>query len=341
MVKLSFVFLFILSFLCTFLQAQNYTLVWADSFNNGAINPNKWTFESGTGTNGWGNNELQYYTNRPENATIINNQLCIIAKKENYAGSNYTSARMISKAKQEFTYGKIEARIKLPQTQGVWPAFWMLGANIDQVNWPTCGEIDIMEHINKETLTHGTIHWNNGGHVYYGGSTTCNVSNYNVYGIEWTTDSINWYLNGTKFWTANIKNSINNTGAFHKPHFLLLNMAVGGNWPGAPNATSIFPDTMFVDYVNVFQKFPLSNANVQIQNHLSVYPNPASTELTINTSNPALAQQIIFIYNITGQPVLQQKVGINTETIKVDVSALQQGTYLLKLGNMHKHFFIQ
>jgi beta-glucanase (GH16 family) len=242
------------------IAGQTWNLVWADSFDGATINSANWMFELGA-NNGWGNAELECYTGRADNALVANGALHIIAKQEQYQGSDYTSARMISKGLQTWTYGKVEARIKLPQTQGLWPAFWMLGNNIDQVSWPVCGEIDIMEHVNFDPKIHGTMHWENNGHVFYGGSTNCSVTQYHTYSIEWGPDSINWKLDNILYHTANIKNNINNTDAFHKPFFLLLNMAVGGNWPGAPNSASTFPDTMLVDYVKVWQKgFPASLA---------------------------------------------------------------------------------
>src|SRR4051812_7129028 len=214
-------------------KAQNWGLVWSDEFNGSTINSANWKFETGAG--GWGNNELENYTSRSENAKIDNGNLLIIARKESYNGSNYTSARMKTQGLQNWTYGKIEARIKLPATKGVWPAFWTLGENITQLSWPKCGEIDIMEHVNTEPKMNGTIHWDNNGHAQYGGDTACDVKKYHVYGIEWDNQTIKWTLDGKKYKDATIKNNINGTDEFHKPFFILLNMAVGGNWPGSPD----------------------------------------------------------------------------------------------------------
>lgn len=231
-----------------------YSLVWSDEFNGTSINTNNWTFEIGTGSNGWGNNELQYYTNRPENARIENGNLVIEARQESYGGRNYTSARLKTQGKQTFKYGKIEARIKMPKGQGIWPAFWTLGSDITTVGWPRSGEIDIMEHVNNENNTYGYIHWFNNGNVSYGGAShTIDVTDYHVYSIEWTPSSIKWFVDGIQFREANIANNINGTGAFHKEHFLLLNMAIGGNWPGSPNSSTAFPAKMYVDYVRVYQ----------------------------------------------------------------------------------------
>jgi beta-glucanase (GH16 family) len=310
--------------------AQNYTLVWSDSFTNNIINTNNWIFESGTGNSGWGNNELQYYTNRLENATIQNGNLMIIAKKELYAGSNYTSARMTTKGLREFTYGKIEARIKLPQTQGVWPAFWMLGSNIDQVNWPECGELDIMEHINTEAKIHGTMHWNKGGHFYIGSNISCNASNWHTYSIEWTMDSIIWQMDNNVYYKNTIKNNVNSTAAFHKPFFLLLNMAVGGNWPGSPNANSIFPDTMFVDYVNVFQKFALDVNDENNLQTVKIFPNPVQDFLHIETENKQLEN--LYIYNDMGVMVKNILLDKKKITHTIDISGLANGNYYYRIN---------
>ena len=142
-----------------------WTLVWSDEFNGSSINTANWTFETGTGSGGWGNNELEYYTSRSQNARVENGNLVIQALKESYGGMSYTSARLKSQGLQSWTYGKVEARILLPsgQTQGIWPAFWMLGTDIGSVGWPECGEMDIMERINMNTTINGTMHW------YYNG----------------------------------------------------------------------------------------------------------------------------------------------------------------------------
>jgi beta-glucanase (GH16 family) len=232
-------------------QAQNWQLVWQDEFTNG-IGPD-WVFEIGNGASGWGNNELQYY--RSQNASVQNGQLVITARQENYGGYNYTSARMKTQGLRSFQYGRIEARIALPSGQGLWPAFWMLGNNINAIGWPACGEIDIMEHVNSSPDIHGTIHWqdNNGNYASYGGNTATNVGAYHVYAIEWDQNEIRWYLDGQQYHTVNISNGINGTSEFHNDFFILLNMAVGGNWPGFSVDNGALPASMLVDYVRVYQ----------------------------------------------------------------------------------------
>lgn len=229
-------------------QAQGWQLVWSDEFN-GSIGPN-WAFETGAG--GWGNNELQYY--RRENATIENNALVITAKREDFGGTAYTSARMKTQGLKTFKYGRMEARMKLPAFLGAWPAFWMLGANLPQVGWPASGEIDVMEHVNDENKVYGTIHWqdNNGQYAQYGGNTATTVTDWHVYAVEWDPSAIRWYVDGTQYHEANIANGINGTDEFQKDFFLLLNFAVGGNWPGFNVNTAALPAKMVVDYVRVY-----------------------------------------------------------------------------------------
>lgn len=238
-------------------------MVWSDEFDGSTLNSSNWTHEIGDGCNnnlcGWGNNELEYY--RSENTTIADGLLTITAKQESFGGRNYTSSRIKTQGKKFFTYGRIDVRAKLPKGQGIWPAAWMLGESITTVSWPASGEIDIMEMvggtINREKTTHGTIHYSNAGgsREYTGGSTT--VANglladaFHVYSIDWDSTSIKWSLDGVQFHSEQITSS--DRTEFHENFFFLLNVAVGGDWPGAPNADTQFPQQMQVDYVRVFQ----------------------------------------------------------------------------------------
>lgn len=230
-------------------RAVSYQLLWSDDFDGNAVNQANWSFETGAG--GWGNNEKQYY--QPDNATVADGNLIITAKKQSVGGAPYTSARMITRGKKEYTYGRFEARIKLPQGQGQWPAFWMLGSNIGSVGWPKCGEIDIMENVNTNSQVLGTIHWFDQAYAYYGGNTNTTPQNYHVYRVDWTPTSITWYVDNIQFHVANIANSINGTDEFHRPFFLLLNMAIGGNLPGQTIDESRLPAKMYVDYVKVYK----------------------------------------------------------------------------------------
>jgi len=233
--------------LATCQSRADWTLVWSDEFNEATVNPANWTFDIGNGSGGWGNNELEYYTSRTNNVRIENGNLVIQARQESYGGMNYTSARLKSQGLQNWTYGRIEASILLPsgQTQGLWPAFWMLGSNIGSVGWPECGELDIMERVNLNTTINGTMHWYDAGEADYGSiSSVLDFTQYHVYSIEWDPGLITWSVDGNPFLLANITNNVNNTGAFHLPFFILLNLAVGGNWPGSPDSATTFPATM-------------------------------------------------------------------------------------------------
>ena len=232
--------------------------LWNDEFDT--IDTAKWTFEIGTGASGWGNNEKQYYTGRSENAYVQDGILHIRANKESYEGSGYTSARMITKGKFTFTYGTVEARIALPVGKGIWPAFWMLGENIDRVSWPTCGEIDIIEAVNSENIVYGTNHWSyNGDHAqygnntgdYYGTSKKMDITEFHTYKFTWDKELITMYVDDFKYHEISIKDNAGGTDAFHKPFFFILNVAVGGNWPKFDIDDSQFPNEMLVDYIRV------------------------------------------------------------------------------------------
>lgn len=231
---------------------------WSDEFET--IDTSKWTFEIGTGSSGWGNNEKEYYTDRSENAYVQDGILHIRANKEDYKGSGYTSARMITKGKFSFTYGTVEARIALPVGKGIWPAFWMLGENIDAVSWPACGEIDIIEAVNDENVVYGTNHWQyNGNHAdygnntrdYYGTSKELDITQFHNYKMVWNEKLIAMYVDDFKYQEIAIENAKDGLEAFHKPQFFILNVAVAGNWPGFEVDDTQFPNEMLVDYIRV------------------------------------------------------------------------------------------
>jgi len=244
-------------------QAQTWQLVWADEFH-GSISPD-WKFDIGNGSGGWGNNELEYY--RRENATVENDALVITAKKEDFGGMHYTSARMTTQGIRSFKYGRMEARMKLPSVMGTWPAWWMLGSNITTVGWPASGEIDIMEQVNTNQQVLGTAHWQaaDGSHAMYGGSSNTNVTAWHVYAVEWSPTSIKWFVDGTQYHVIDITNGIGNTQAFQKDFFLLLNMAVGGNLAGFNINNAAFPVKLYVDYVRVYAPATSPSTNILIE----------------------------------------------------------------------------
>jgi beta-glucanase (GH16 family) len=238
-------------------------LVWNDEFDQpDGSGPDvaKWAFD--VGGNGWGNNELECYTARTNNARVEGGKLVIEARQESYGGRSYTSARLLTKGKASWTYGRIEARIRIPRGQGIWPAFWMLGTNIAAASWPRCGEIDIMENIGKEPgLVHGTVHgpgYSGGGGI--GGPCTLPdgaafADDFHVYAVEWTTNQIQWFMDGQPYFSVTPARLPKGAAwVFDRPQFLLLNLAVGGGWPGNPNAQTTFPQRMLVDYVRVYDK---------------------------------------------------------------------------------------
>ena len=239
-----------------------YDKVWNDEFNGTSLDLSSWSFD--VGGSGWGNNELQYYTNnRPENLYFDNGKLIIQAKKEAFSGKEYTSSRIITKGKRDFTFGRIDIRAKLPVAKGLWPALWMLGKKIDQTNWPSCGEIDIMELVGTNpNKVHGTLHWasasNASVRVQYGTSYTLPTGTFadkfHVFTTIWSADNVEIFMDDISYY----KFSRSNVGAapypFNEPFFLLFNVAVGGDWPGSPDATTTFPQQMVVDYVRVFKK---------------------------------------------------------------------------------------
>ncbi|SEL23487.1 Beta-glucanase, GH16 family [Roseateles sp. YR242] len=232
-------------------QAQTWQLVWQDEFTNGISAA--WRFETGNGSGGWGNNELQYY--RRENATVENGALVITAKREDFGGYRYTSARMTTQGLANFRYGRIEARMKLPRRTGMWPAFWMLGSNLGTVGWPASGEIDIMEQVNTDAAVYGTVHWQgtDGGHASYGGNIAVDTTAWHDYAVEWDPNAIRWTVDGKQFHVIDITNGAGSTEEFQRDFFLLLNMAVGGNWPGFNIDETALPAKMYVDYVRVYK----------------------------------------------------------------------------------------
>ncbi|MBP2478696.1 beta-glucanase (GH16 family) [Crossiella equi] len=244
--------------------------VWSDEFNGpngGGVDRNKWNFDLGNGSGGWGNNELQSYTDRTSNAATDGaGNLVITARREtngncwNGRPCDYTSARLLTRGKFERAYGRFEARMKLPSGQGIWPAFWMLGNNFGSAGWPNCGEIDIMENVGKEPNTvHGTIH----GPGYSGGSGIGAAKNspdgrpysenFHTFAIEWSPTDIKWFVDGQQYQRRTPADLGGNRWVFDHPFFMILNLAVGGNWPGNPNASTVFPQRLSVDYVRVFE----------------------------------------------------------------------------------------
>ena len=235
-------------------------LVWSDEFAGDALNQEDWSYEIGTGNNGWGNNELQYY--QEDNTSVQGGYLIIEARQESVGGSDYTSSRLVTLNKQSFEYGRIDIRAALPKGKGIWPALWMLGNKFTSIGWPACGEIDIMELVgDTPNRSYGTCHFgpNPGAHQYVGASTLApNGGNFNdefhVFSIIWTENSIKWYVNDVQFHSIDQTTVGSSPYPFNDKFFFIFNVAVGGDWPGSPDGSTLFPQHMIVDYVRVFQQ---------------------------------------------------------------------------------------
>jgi beta-glucanase (GH16 family) len=243
-----------------------WKLTWSDEFNGpdgSAVDPTKWKHDVG-GT-GWGNNELEYYTDGMQNAVVQGGNLVITATAQgasqykcSYGTCKYTSARLLTKGLFSQQYGRFEARAQMPTGKGLWPAIWALGDNIDTVSWPACGEIDFMETIGTDIQTnHGSLHMPSN----YGPSGTYKLPNgasyanaFHVFAFEWEPGTIRFYVDGMLYETQTSKVPNGDTWEFEHPFFLLINVAVGGQWPGSPDGTTTFPQTLKVDYVRVYQK---------------------------------------------------------------------------------------
>jgi len=242
------------------LSYEGMELIWNDEFDGNSLNEEFWTFEIGDGCPnlcGWGNNELEYYTK--ENLTVSEGVAKIEAKKQSLGNREYTSSRVITRDKFFFTYGRVDFRALLPEGQGIWPALWMLGQNQSTVGWPKCGEVDIMEKIggnNNENKSYGNVFWDNNGVNDFLGNYTLPQGTFDdefhVFSITWDENNIKWYVDDVEFHSFSIATS--DRTEFHEDFFLIMNVAVGGNWPGSPDNSTIFPTSMYIDYVRVFQK---------------------------------------------------------------------------------------
>ena len=283
-------------------SSPNWNLVWSDEFN-GTIGPD-WVYDTGGG--GWGNNELEYY--QQSNASIVNNALAITAKQQSVGGMNYTSARMKTLGKQSWAFGKMEARISMPAFQGIWPAFWMEGTDITQpAGWPTCGEIDIMEHIDTGTSIAGSTHWSsNGSQADFTNSANASsaLNNFHYYKVEWTPSLITWFIDGVQYNQFNIAGGAGNTQAFQNQFFFLLNMAVGGNYPGSNVDNSGFPAQMLVDYVRVYQDAGPTNAANSQQPYFMLVSNATGSCADLvggNSADGAVVNEYGYNYNSANQ----------------------------------------
>lgn len=319
------------------LVGQDYKLVWSDDFEDNTLNTAVWQYE--VHGEGGGNNELQYYTDRSDNLEVKDGILTIIARKEQYLGKEYTSARINTRGKLAFQYGKIEARMKMPYGQGLWPALWMLGNSYSSVGWPDCGEIDIMEMIGgegKDNTIHSTLHWGplvDGGHPNYGQSYTLTegifADDFHIIETEWTENYVKTYCDGELFFTIDI--SASGLEAFHDPFFLIINLAVGGNWPGSPDATTVFPQNFQIDYIRLYQTDEMilvDSPAEEYSNDLAIaYPNPFYDSIIISASKPVSEIEIL---DYAGRILLANKCDGSIQN-QVLTHNLPSGMYMCKI----------
>jgi beta-glucanase (GH16 family) len=239
---------------------EGWATAWADEFNGATINKDWWTHEIGNGDNGWGNNEMEYYTDARENSRIVNGNLVIEARDDSWNGHKYTSARMVTRDKKVFSSGRTDIRAKLPYGQGIWPALWMLGRSIDLKGWPACGEIDIMELIgNLPSTSHATVHFgSSSSYKYIGDSYKITGEKFNdrfhVFSVVRELNQMWFYVDDILIFDFTSKDTQGQPYPFNEQFFFIFNVAIGGTWPGSPDASTIFPQKMEVDYIRVFKK---------------------------------------------------------------------------------------
>jgi beta-glucanase (GH16 family) len=332
-------------------QAQTWELVWSDEFDSAAVNTNKWEFQIGDGSAygipGWGNNELQYY--RSENAAIENGKLVITAKRESFGGKSYTSTRMRTYLKGDWTYGRFEIRAKLPFGKGIWPAIWMLPTDNVYGGWAASGEIDIMELVGHEpNKIYGSLHYGGAwpNNTFVNASHTLPAGNFSddfhTFRLEWKPGEIRWYMDDvlyhtrTQWWSSNGPFP----APFDKRFHLLLNVAVGGNWPGSPDATTTFPQRMEVDYVRVYRDRSVSveeregkfvpQAFALHQN----FPNPFNPATILHYDLPQADAVTLEIYDLNGKKIatlVNKQQAAGQYALRFDGSALSSGVYVASL----------
>jgi beta-glucanase (GH16 family) len=328
-------------------EAQEYQLVWSDEFDGTSLSLSKWEYQLGNGQNGWGNNERQYY--RAENAVVNDGYLTITAKKEKYNNFDYTSARIRTLNKGDWKYGKIEMSARLPIGKGIWPAFWMMPTDNVYGGWAASGEIDIMEYLGHDsTKVYGTIH--------YGGSWPNNVNsgsfytlpdsgfnnNFHTFTIIWEEGRMDWYVDGNHFLT---KTSWYTSGhdfpaPFDQEFHVILNLAVGGNWPGYPDTTTKFPQEYIIDYVRVYQKDPTSieeQEDYQPEGFLlnQNYPNPFNSQTVINYEISRASHIKLSLHDLLGRTVdilVNQEQGPGVYSVAFDAEGLSSGSYIYSLN---------
>lgn len=331
------------------LLSQEWHLVWADEFEGTALDTSRWSYMTGDGTayglpSGWGNNELQYYSE--ENVGVSGGNLVITAKQQSYGGKGYTSGRIRTLGKGDWTYGRIEFSAKMPQGQGFWAAIWMLPSEEVYGGWAASGEIDIVESLGHETQTvYGTLHYggtwpaNTSSGTYYTTDSWTFSQRFHDFALEWEEGVMRWYVDGNLYQTQTSWTSSGGSypAPFDQDFHLLVNLAVGGNWPGAPDASTSFPQELALDYIRIYQreatavKDPIPAAGIRMDQN---FPNPFSGSTTV-TYHLSTAEWIsLELYDTLGRKIRTVEEGTRTPgtyRVRVDGTEIPGGLYILKL----------
>lgn len=331
-------------------QAQEWELVWSDEFEGDELDLTKWSYQTGRGANyglvNWGNNELQFYTDRQENVFVQDGKLHIVAREEQMGTANYTSGRIRSFQKGDWTYGKFEIRAKLTEGQGLWPAIWMLPTESVYGVWPQSGEIDIMEALGHEPeKVYGSVHygpqWPNNRYRTWGYTKDEGTfsEEFHVYSIIWSPGVIDFFVDGNLYFRV----TQNMLAPFHWPFdqdfHLLLNVAVGGNWPGNPDDTTVFPQEMVVDYVRVYQDPTVTSVEQEVSQPEAIrlsqnFPNPFNPTTQIGFTLTETNHVNLEVYNVMGQRVatlVDETRSVGEHSVTFDASALPSGVYTYRL----------
>ena len=346
--KRSFLLIMSLLLMVGGVAGQDWKLVWADEFDGDTLNTEKWSYMYGTGSeyglDRWGNNELQYY--QEENVKVADGVMTITAKREYVGTSQFTSGRIRTINMGDWTYGRFEFRAKMPVGKGLWAAIWMLPTDSNYGGWASSGEIDIMEYLGDDTThVHGTIHyggeWPNNQYrgKDYETSDTAFHRDFHTFALEWEEGRLRWYVDGNLFQNLGTGMWYSDVAAFPAPFnrrfHLLINLAVGGNWPGSPDVTTVFPQDLIIDYVRIYQdgvnglKQESSNLKLE-QNH----PNPFDDYSTITFSLPTEQHVLLEVYDALGRKVqtLADKIyGHGSHTVGVEAKQLEPGLYSYRL----------
>jgi beta-glucanase (GH16 family) len=321
MMKRTLVFLLSLALSVSGVLAQEWTLVWADEFEGDALDTDRWSYMTGTGTEfgltDWGNNEKQYY--REENVTVSEGLLHITAKQESFGGKGYTSGRIRSVEKGDWTYCRVKFLAKMPKGKGLWAAVWMLPSHTDYGGWAMSGELDIMEYLGHETnIVHGTLHFggewpnNESKGTHFETTGLYFDKTFHEFVMEWVEGEIRWYVDGELYQTQGAGDWRSSAAPFPAPFdkdfHLLINLAVGGNWPGDPDGTTNFPQELSLEYIRVYEQggTGIGEQDEAPQNSFSLeqnHPNPFSGLTTISFSLPSAEHVVLELYDSTGRKV--------------------------------------